>query len=114
MHAGSNSVGVGWGADKRQQYTAKSMVLHSEPVKLRACTSVWVARSTSVVAAGAQCAGGAARSSSAAADAVGCVGLAFGVYSSSLEMSLLVSELLVGRRETLLWDYGHFEFLFTC
>src|SRR5262249_234142 len=35
--------------------------------------------------------------------AVGCVGRAFGVYSSSLEIALLESVLLVGRRDTLLW-----------
>jgi hypothetical protein len=37
------------------------------------------------------------------AAAAGCTASGFDVYSSSLEMSLLVSELLVGSRETLQW-----------
>jgi hypothetical protein len=45
---------------------------------------------------------GVAPRSRVAVPVVGCIGLASDVYSSSLEMSLLVSELLVGSRETLL------------
>jgi hypothetical protein len=56
----------------------------------------------SSVAAVAQFVGAAAPLLSADVAAVVCAGPAFDVYSSSLEMSLLVSELLVGRRETLL------------
>jgi hypothetical protein len=37
----------------------------------------------------------------------------FDVYSSSLEMSLLVSELLIDDRDTLLWSTDIFEFSFT-
>jgi hypothetical protein len=56
----------------------------------------------SAAAAAAESVGDAARLSHAVVPFVVCAAPPFDVYSSSLEMSLLASELLVGRRETLL------------